>query len=255
MAEGPAYLHFRPVQKVWSWIVTVPFLLVFGLTLLVFDVVGRLVRPFSLTAFEWVMATLQRTMLWVFRLFGTRIEVDKHPGVEPKQGYVVIANHQSLFDIALIGGVLYSNLPKYVAKRELGRWIPSVSLNLKQGGHALIDRGDSASALEEIAALGRRAQERNRSAVIFPEGTRSRGSELRPIRRAGAEALLAAADRLPVVPVALVGSWRLNRLVPFTPGTRVRIRVGAPLARTADDAAERLGEAWEWISQQVATEG
>lgn len=240
------------MQKVWSWIVTVPFLMVFGLTLLVFDVAGRLVRPFSLNAFEWVMATLQRTMLWVFRLFGTRIEVDKDPGIEPQRGYVVIANHQSLFDIALIGGVLYSNLPKYVAKQELGRWIPSVSLNLKWGGHALIDRGDAASALEEITALGRRVQARNRSAVIFPEGTRSRGGELRPIKRAGAEALLAAADHLPVVPVAMVGSWRLNRLVPFTPGARVRISIGVPLARTADDAAERLREAWAWISRQVA---
>lgn len=243
------------MQKVWSWIVTVPFLVVFGLVLVIFDIAGRLVRPFSLTGFEWVMATLQKALVGVFRMFGTRIEVERSPLVRPRQGYVVVSNHQSLLDIALIGGVMYSNLPKYVAKKELGRWIPSVSLNLKQGSHALIDRDDAASALEEITALGTRVQERNRSAVIFPEGTRSRDGELRPIKRSGARALLAAADRLPVVPVAMEGSWRLNRLVPFTPGALVRISIGEPLTRTADDAAERLREAWAWISQQVATEG
>lgn len=231
---------------------TVPFLVTFGLTLLVYEIVGRIVRPFSLTAFEWVMGALQATLVAVFRLFGTRLTVDKSPAVKGHTGYVIISNHQSLYDIALIGGLMFSNLPKYVAKAELGRWIPSVSLNLKQGGHALIERDNPEQALAEIAGLGERVQARNRSAVIFPEGTRSRDGSLGAFKRAGGRALLAAADRLPVVPVAIQGSWRLNRLWPFRPGARVHISIGEPIRRTPDDAAERLKEAREWIMERLA---
>ncbi len=138
------------VKRTWRWIVTIPFLLSFGLVLVVYDIAGRLVRPFSLTGFEWVMASLQRSLVAVFRIFGTRVKIDRDPAVKPKTGYVVISNHQSMLDIALIGGILFSNLPKYVAKAELGRWIPSVSLNLKKGGHALIDRKDALQALATI---------------------------------------------------------------------------------------------------------
>ncbi|MDH4119315.1 MAG: 1-acyl-sn-glycerol-3-phosphate acyltransferase, partial [Acidimicrobiia bacterium] len=130
------------MRRVLSWILTVPFWIAFGLCLLVFDVAARLVRPFSLRAFEWLMAALQRSLVAVFSLIGTRIDVERHPDIESNTGYVIISNHQSLIDIVLIGGLLFTNYPKYVAKAELGKWIPSVSLNLKHGGNALIDRKD-----------------------------------------------------------------------------------------------------------------
>lgn len=239
------------MKKVWNWVVTIPFLVLFGLTLLFYDIVGRVVRPFSLTGFEWVMGALQWTLVRVYKLFGTKLTVDRSPEVRAHTGYVIISNHQSLYDIVLIGGLMFSNLPKYVAKSELGRWIPSVSLNLKQGGHALIDRGDAGQALEEIAGLGRRVQARNRSAVIFPEGTRSKDGSLGSFKRAGARALLAAADQLPVVPVAIQGSWRLNHLWPFHPGSEVHISIGPPQPRIEDDAAVRLKEAHAWIEEQL----
>lgn len=239
------------MKKLWSWIVTIPFLLTFGLVLVVYDIAGRVVRPFSLTAFEWVMASLQQTLVGVFRLFGTHLQVERSPLIRPRTGYVVISNHQSMFDIALIGGLMFSNLPKYVAKVELGSWIPSVSLNLKRGGHALIDRGDATQAMASIRDFAKKTQERNRSAVIFPEGSRSRDGALQPFKRAGARVLLEAADSMAVVPVAVQGSWQLNRIWPFRPGARVRISLGDPIPRSPGDAAERLREAYAWIAARV----
>ena len=62
----------------------------------------------------------------------------------------MVSNHQSMFDIVVIGGVLFTNYPKYVAKKELGRWLPSISLNLRRGGNALIDRKDRIGSLRAI---------------------------------------------------------------------------------------------------------
>jgi 1-acyl-sn-glycerol-3-phosphate acyltransferase len=73
--------------------------------------------------------------------------------------------------------------------------------------------------------------------VIYPEGTRARGGVLGPFKPAGALALLDAAPDVPIVVVAIDESWRLLRfkLVPIPYGTRVRVRIGAPIARHPDE--------------------
>ncbi len=237
------------MRRIVDWILTIPFLISFGVTLLVFDLVGRIVRPFSLRGFEHVMATLQRALVAVLAISGTRIEVDRSPLIEQDRGYALISNHQSLFDIPLIGGLLPRNYPKYVAKKSLGRWIPSVSLNLRRGGNALIDRNERVGSVRAIRDMARTAQERNVSVVIFPEGTRSRDGRLGEFRPSGTRALLAAADELDVVPVAIDGSWRLlaHNLFPVPFGTTIRVKMGDPIARIKGDGAAIATAAEGWI--------
>jgi 1-acyl-sn-glycerol-3-phosphate acyltransferase len=243
------------VRRLRDWLLTIPFLIAFMTALVVFDLAGRVVRPFSLRGFEVVMAALQRTLMGLFRVSGTRVEVERSPFIEGRRGYAVIANHQSMFDIAVIGGLLFSNYPKYVAKKELGRWIPSISLNLRRGGNALIDRKDRAGALSAITRMARAAQNRNVSVVIFPEGSRSRDGVLRRFRRAGTETLLGAADKLAVVPTAIDGSWRLlrNNLLPVPFGTTIRVKFGDPIKRVAGDAEAAASAAEAWIRDTLAS--
>ncbi len=240
------------MRRIVEWATTAITLTLFGVTLLAFDIAGRVVRPFSLRAFEFVMAALQRTLAELFRLSGTTIDVERHPSIRPRTGYVIISNHQSLLDIAMIGGWLFTNFPKYVAKAELGKWIPSISLNLKHGGNALIERTDRGQAVTAITEMAAVAQERNVSVVIFPEGTRSGGSELKPFKRAGSIALLETADRLPVIPTVIDGSWRLHRMTPIRFGSRVRIRFGEPMLRSAGDAEQMLERARSFITSTLA---
>jgi len=244
----------RFIDRFFDWLFTIPFLIAFGLSLLLFDLAGRIVRPFSLRGFEAVMAGLQRTLRALFSLAGTSVEIERSPLIERHQGYALISNHQSLFDIALIGGLLTSNRPKYVAKKELGRWIPSISLNLRKGGNALIDRNDRIGSIRAIASMARTAQERNASVVIFPEGTRSRDGELGEFKRGGTRILLEAAERLPVVPVAIDGSWRLllRNLLPIPFGTRIRISLGDPIRRLSGDAEAVAAAAESWIRDTLA---
>lgn len=238
------------MRRVLDWVFTIPFLVAFGLTLLVYDIVGRIVRPFTLRGFEYVMAALQRTLMNCFRICGTQIRVERSPAIESRTGYAMISNHQSMFDIVLIGGLLFTNFPKYVAKKELGRGLPSISLNLRWGGNAIIDRQNRAEAVAIITEMAATAQSRGVSVVIFPEGTRSRDGNLKKFRRAGSRALLEGADQLPVVPVAVDGAWKLLRhnLRPVPFGTTVRIRFGRPIARAPGDSAQVAAQAEAWIT-------
>jgi 1-acyl-sn-glycerol-3-phosphate acyltransferase len=49
--------------------------------------------------------------------------------------------------------------------------------------------------------------------------------------------LFEAAPEVPIVPVAIDGSWRLLRsnLLPVPFGTRIRVRVGHPIERSPDE--------------------
>jgi 1-acyl-sn-glycerol-3-phosphate acyltransferase len=241
------------MRRIRDWVFTIPFLLAFGLSLAAFDLAGRVVRPFSLRGFERVMAGLQRTLIALFRISGTRIEVERSPNIEPNRGYALVSNHQSMLDIPVIGGLLVRNYPKYVAKKSLGRWIPSISLNLRKGGNALIDRSDGIGAVRTISRMARTAQERDVSVVIFPEGTRSRDGVLGRFHRSGAQALLRAADRLPVVPVAIDGSWKLmmKNMLPLPFGTTIKVRLGDPIERRARDWEQLVHTTEEWIRETL----
>jgi len=237
--ETPAAAE-RP--RAVDWLVTPGFLLAFGGTLLVFDPLQRLARLFGQRPQEYVAGALQVVLVRVFGLAGTRLCVERDPGVKPDQPYLVIANHQSMFDVPIFGALLFRNFPKYVSKRELARGIPSISYNLRRGGNAVIDRSDRDGATRAIRALGAQVRERGVSAVIYPEGTRARRGELAAFKSTGALALLDEAPDVPVVPVAIDESWRLLRfnLFPIPFGTRVRVRIGAPIERRPDEDPRAL---------------
>lgn len=245
------------MRAIRDWMFTVPFLIAFGFGFAFFDVLGRIVRPFSLRGFEYVMAMLQRYLMNTFRICGTKITIERSPEIRPRTGYALISNHQSLLDIVMIGGLLFTNFPKYVAKKELSRGIPSISLNLRWGGNALIDRKDRIQAFRAIKEMAARAQERNVSVVIFPEGTRSRDGRLKEFKRGGTAMMLGAADRLPVVPVTISGSWRLaeKSLFPVPFGCEVRIRFGDPIDRHPDDVDELLTTVREEIESTLEAWG
>jgi 1-acyl-sn-glycerol-3-phosphate acyltransferase len=220
---------------------TVPFLAAFALVLLVFDLLQRPARALGRRPHEVVVNGLQKSLTASLRLCGTRLAVERAGGLAAGRPAIFVSNHQSMFDIPILGALLWLHYLKFVSKRELARrWIPSISYNLRRGGNALIDRGDRAEA---VAAIGRLGQEevvgRGVSAVIFPEGTRARDGVLRPFRPQGTFALMAAAPDAPVVPVVIDGAWRLLRhhLRPVPFGTRVRVFIGAPIERSPDEDA------------------
>ena len=224
----------KAVRLIRDWIFSIPTLVAFGLALAFYDIVGRLALLFGRRPFEWVMAALQKTLLLAFRLSHVTVALERPPEMRDGEPYIIVSNHQSMLDVPIFGGLLVRSFPKYIAKTELGRWIPSVSLNLTRGGNALIDRNDSRQALTAIKQLAQESKERGNSIVIFPEGHRSRDGELMEFATGGLAMLMRAAPDMPIVPTVIDGSWKvfLHNMLPVPFGTKVRVRFGPPIDRS-----------------------
>jgi 1-acyl-sn-glycerol-3-phosphate acyltransferase len=225
------------MRVVRDWLCTILFLIAFGALMVVFDValrVGWLLGP---RAQAYVGGALQVLLVVSLRICGVRYEIERSPLIRADTPYIVVSNHQSMFDIPAFGYELFSNFPKYIAKVELSRWIPAVSFHLRTGGNAIIDRKDRDTAVKAIATLGEEVVKHKCSAVIFPEGTRARKGELQPFKPAGTVALLTRAPDAPVVPVCIDNSWRIlqHRMMPIPYGIRIRAWFGDPILRRENE--------------------
>ncbi len=239
-----------------DWLFSIPTLIAFGLILGIGELVGRVTLLFGMGPYEQMMARLQRALIWAFGLSGVRVDVEGQDNLRPSGGYIFVSNHQSLFDIPIFGGIISNHIPRFVSKKSLAKGIPTVSLYLKEGGHALIHRGNRDQALAAIAAMGAWCEDRGVGAVIFPEGTRSRDGSLGSWKVAGLEALLESAPDLQIVPTVIDGSWRVfaNNMMPVPFGTNVRVRVGTPIDRSADEDPEAILAACRQFAQDTLDE-
>jgi 1-acyl-sn-glycerol-3-phosphate acyltransferase len=199
-------------------------------------------------------AHLLARMLWQsFELTGARLEVSGLEHVDPKQRYLIVANHQGFSDVIVLSTVLRELQPRYVAKRELARGWPSVSYVLAASGSAIIDRRQPEAAITEIERLGHQAKREGWSVAIFPEGTRATDGVARSWKIRGTKALLDATGPCPVLPVSLVGGSQLfaHNGLPFKAGVEMRCHIHPAIDPPGPDADFT---AWlEGVRQTVAS--
>lgn len=152
-------------------------------------------------------------------------------------------NHQSMHDIPPLIWFMRDYHPKFVSKIELGKGIPSVSYNLRHGGSALINRKDSRQALTEISKLGKYIENHKRSAIIFPEGTRSRTGHPKKFQPTGLKVLMKNAPSALIVPISINNSWKMLRYGKFPHG------IGAYITLDVHKPIENKGNVDELIAQ------
>jgi 1-acyl-sn-glycerol-3-phosphate acyltransferase len=130
-----------------------------------------------------------------------QVDVVGRENIRPHETYLVMSNHQSLYDVPVLFHVIGSNV-RMIAKEELFR-VPVFGPALAAGGFISIDRGDRNAA---IASL-QRARDLLAGGThvwIAPEGTRSRTGELLPFKKGAF--YLALEARLPILPVTVRGT-------------------------------------------------
>ncbi|GGF02327.1 1-acyl-sn-glycerol-3-phosphate acyltransferase [Chishuiella changwenlii] len=174
---------------------------------------------------------LNRILVDLTKIFGTSYTYSGRENLIKGVPLIFVSNHQSMYDVSPMEYDLSEYHPKFISKIELGSGIPSVSYNLRHGGSALIDRKNGKQAIEEIKKLALYIQENNYSAIIYPEGTRSKDGKPKPFKENGLKVLTKYAKDAYIVPVTINNTWQItqNGSFPLYVGAKVNLHYHKPL--------------------------
>jgi len=169
--------------------------------------------------------------LWACMILKTGpipVHVEGLENIDPARPVVYAANHLSALDIP----VLLAEIPgqfRIMAKKELFRY-PMLGWHLKRSGQIPIVLGDAHASVGSLKRAGR-ALRKGLPLMVFPEGGRSPNGRLQPFM--GGAFFAAIAEQVPVVPVAIVGTYELLPMNSFhvVPG-EVEMIIGRPIATT-----------------------
>ncbi len=216
-----------------AWILAVGSLVTFwygGKVLLFssFGTRGRRCRSCDSAARGWSRAVL--------RLAGVSVRVEGAANLASDGALIIVANHESWFDVWALVGCLPINA-RFAAKKELER-VPLFGRAWRACGHMSIDRADSATAIESLIQAGLQIKVEALHMVMFAEGTRCSDGALHPFKKG--PFVIAIQGGIPIVPVGLVGSRRIMPKGSFrTRKGAITVRVGEPISVVGMEHADR----------------
>lgn len=175
-----------------------------GLHFLLAGLLGLLVgicRPFN--------PDNSRIFAWLYSrpalpILGVRLHAQVAPMLEQPPGFVIVVNHQSNYDLFVLGTVVP---PRTVAlgKKSL-KWLPLFGQLFWLGGNVLIDRSNAYKARRALQTTRQTLREQNTSIWVFPEGTRNPGATLLPFKKGAFH--MAVEAGVPIVPLCVSGYRR-----------------------------------------------
>lgn len=243
------------MTKLFAYPLTVLYFICFGLTLVIFHPIQWFCKTiFGYQAHKISVDWLQFFLMRSLNVLGTTFSFHNPHHIKTGVPLILVANHQSMYDIPPLIWYLRQHHVKFISKKELGKGIPSVSYNLRHGGSVLIDRKDAISSIKAIEDFAKRIEANNWAAVIFPEGTRSRDGNPKPFKTKGLMTMITHAPNALVVPITINNSWKTLRYgkFPMGLGAKITFTVHKPIEpNTYADKAELITTVESQITQHI----
>jgi 1-acyl-sn-glycerol-3-phosphate acyltransferase len=169
---------------------------------------------------------LERWSANIVQNAGVRLHVTGKEHMLPHETYLVMSNHQSLYDVPVLFQVIGSNL-RMITKEELFR-VPIFGKALAAGGFISIDRSNRRAAIRSLDRA-RALLASGTHVWIAPEGTRSKTGKLLPFKKGAFYLALEAG--LPILPVTLSGTRNAlpAKGLRSAPGADVRVAIHAKI--------------------------
>lgn len=176
---------------------------------------------------KYAHAMARRYLAMIAFLAGARIDVEGKENLDPRQRYLIMANHKSAMDIPVLARVLRFHY-KFLAAHFLFR-LPFFGWSMSLAGYLPIDRGDRSAAIASIDKGSLLLEKGVASLLIFPEGTRSPKIEVQPFKKGFLH--IAQATHRPILPVVLYGTEKLKfkHSFWFHPG-KIRVKILPPIS-------------------------
>lgn len=190
------------------------------------------------------------TAVWVndvIELFDIDFRVEGKENI-PEGPCVFYCNHQGYGDIVLMLKACEGKQIGFIAKDTLQK-LPYFGTWIKTIRGVFIKRGYTRESLKAIRD-GVELLKQGFSLVIFPEGTRSKGGEMKEFKAGSFK--LATKAKVPIVPVAIHGTYRIfEETQLITSGATAYARILEPI-NTAEMDRKELKEIHTVVQNLVA---
>ncbi|MEH0020027.1 MAG: lysophospholipid acyltransferase family protein [Desulfobacter sp.] len=167
----------------------------------------------------------RRFFALLIRIMGIRLRVEGTEHIEPGRTYLLMGNHESLFDLFVIPAAIPLTLTGVEAAYHFK--IPVWGHLIRKWGCIPIQRNNLEEARKSLEIAGRTLKG-GLSIVILPEGHRTRTGDMAPFKKGPFH--LAKATRATILPFGISGLFEFQQRGGFylTPG-RVDVRIGPPI--------------------------
>lgn len=193
-----------------------------------------------------------RSLRVLSRLFGIRMEVSGTENIVPT-GSVVLVNHQSLLDLHVLAELwVVMDRCAVISKREIF-WLWPFGLAAWLWGTIFIDRLNPEKAQGTVNKTGETVRVQKRRLLLFPEGTRHGGHDLKPFKKGAFH--VAIASQTAIQPVVVSRYHFLDqRMSKYDPGT-VLIKILPAISTegmTRDDIPALIEKTYKVMQEEYA---
>ncbi len=170
--------------------------------------------PLYLLGFKKISLILFSTYFKaVLFVVGVKVKIEGKENIKKGENYLVASNHQSIFDIPVVGSVLPIDIKMFAKKELKTNFLISIPMILY--GYVFVDRSNKRQALIAIKEGVKVLQ--NFSFLIFPEGTRSKDGKVGTFKSGGLSMAKKAGVR--ILPVGVKetrhimkkGDWKIYK--------------------------------------------
>ncbi|EAT11833.1 1-acyl-sn-glycerol-3-phosphate acyltransferase [Oceanobacter sp. RED65] len=240
------YAGVRSKRDPYMKYIRFPFLILHFLIASILGLLVGLLRPFNPDNSRICARLYSVVGLFVM---GMKTKVIGREHMEQHQPCLYIANHQSNWDLLVLGSVVPKRTVS-LGKKSL-KWVPLFGQLYWLAGNVLIDRGNRQKAMEALDITEKALTEKNTAIWIFPEGTRNKGHNVKTFKKGAFVTAINAG--VPIVPVCCSPYLKELNLNACKSGTAY-IKALPPISTkglTLDDAENLMKQCQELVQQEV----
>jgi len=158
-------------------------------------------------------------------ILGNRIKhINFYPPPQDKP-ILIISNHQSMWDLPPVLWFFRKRHTRFIAKKELAKYIPSISFYLKHGSSITIDRNDPQEAVILIAEQAKIVAKENGAMAIYPEGTRSKDGKVQAFKITGITKVIELIPDAVIIPIAVKNTGKIDNRGRFGLGVGIKVEI------------------------------
>lgn len=218
----------------------------FSVTLIILTTLFILIPP------RFLCRVLQFLCRFVLLSIGVILKINGKEKIKNPQAYILMFNHQSLFDAFIIGAMIYRYMTGLAASYHFK--LPFWGYLLRRWGIIPIPRKDLKAAIKSID-IAREKLEAGIPILVAPEGTRTLTGDIREFKKGPFH--LALGSHAPILPIAIKGAFEIKQKTDWRlrPGM-VRVEVGdlIPYEDFNEMSVEQLRDYIRGIIQKLMSE-